>query len=104
VQVSGQRPLPGPGAASGMGMSEQDLPARLVRYASEDPSDTNWTEDEVWSFAADCGLQIRRLAVTEGDTHRLGPDLSLPARDKNKDTRYPWSSSGTAPSVGSWTQ
>jgi hypothetical protein len=65
---------------SGLGMSEQDLPARLVRYA---PSEVFWEYDHE-------GFRFRRLAVTEGDTHRLGLDLSFPARDKHKDTRYPW--------------
>jgi hypothetical protein len=75
---------------SGMGMSERDLPRRLARYASADPSDRDWTDAQVQEFLASVGIELRRIALTAEDTLDLGLGLSFPATDKRADSRYRW--------------
>jgi hypothetical protein len=78
---------------SGRGMSDLDLPRRLLRYAS-DPSDRQWFEtisDETVAEASHgVGLEVRRIALTIEDTEDLGDDLAFPASDKEDDPRYDW--------------
>src|SRR5262249_20223926 len=75
---------------SGMGMSELDLPKRLARYSSNDPSDKNIDMDQAWRELAEVRLEIRRIALTKIDTIMLGPATRFPASDKKKDSRYRW--------------
>ncbi len=81
---------------SGMGMSELDLPARLARYMTDDPSDKSIKVNEIAKILRDTQVEIRRIALTRQDTIDLGPGPSFPASDKqgneNKkgDSRYPW--------------
>jgi hypothetical protein len=75
---------------SGRGMSDLDLPRRLVRYASEDPADKDWSAAEVAHYAAAWGLDVRRIALTVADCADLGEDLGFPASDKDDDPRYAW--------------
>ena len=75
---------------SGRGMSDVDFPKRLFRYASDDPSDDDWTDEEVELGLADYGMTARRIALTVEDTVALGPGLGFPASDKVKDSRYRW--------------
>jgi hypothetical protein len=82
---------------SGRGMSDQDLPQRLLRYASNDPSDTAFKQqlkearpDVMGLYAAELGLEVRRIALTVEDTEALGDDLAFPASDKIDDPRHDW--------------
>jgi len=78
---------------SGRGMSDGDLPRRLVRYASEDPTRAGWSwadDADIKSGLAEARLSLRRIALTLSDTEDLGPELSFPATDKAQDTRHPW--------------
>jgi hypothetical protein len=74
---------------SGMGMSELDLPKRLARYASDDPSEDIDIED-ARKILDDLGIEIRRIALTKADTERLGKSTRFPAKDKKDDPRYEW--------------
>jgi hypothetical protein len=76
---------------SGRGMSDEDLPGRLFRYAGNDPS--NRSLDRLvteYDLLAECGLELKRIALTEADTRELGRPLSFPASDKRNDSRYAW--------------
>jgi hypothetical protein len=74
---------------SGMGMSEIDLPQRLARYSSNDPSSE--IDPELAGRAlAEVRLEIRRVALTRWDTVALGAATRFPASDKKKDSRYKW--------------
>jgi hypothetical protein len=81
---------------SGMWMSERDLPSRLARYNTDDPSDKDITPEEIRQILADVRLEIRRIALTEADTIAMGRALAFPASDKGPtkdskgDSRYPW--------------
>jgi hypothetical protein len=76
---------------SGQGMSNQDLPRRLLRYMSTAPADKGaWDQAAVDYYAAEWGLNVRRIALTVEDTEALGEDLGFPAADKASDPRYPW--------------
>jgi hypothetical protein len=75
---------------SGMGMSEIDLPQRLARYSSSDPSDKDITPDLARLELAEVRLTIRRIALTTSDTIDLGPSMRFPASDKKLDTRHEW--------------
>jgi hypothetical protein len=87
---------------SGMYMSELDLPRRLARYSTNDPSDKDITPAEVRRILAQARLEIRRIALTKADTIALGRALAFPASDKapkfdkngkiinRGDSRYPW--------------
>jgi hypothetical protein len=80
---------------SGMYMSEVDLPQRLCRYSSHDPSAKVDLAQARRELAA-LRLQIRRIALTKGDTIALGPSTRFPAsdkgpkKDKQGDSRYEW--------------
>src|SRR5262249_2551506 len=56
---------------SGMFMSEVDLPKRLARYSSKDPSDKDIELDEARRILAGLRLEIRRIALTRADTVAL---------------------------------
>jgi hypothetical protein len=75
---------------SGMYMSEADLPQRLARYSSNEPSNKKngleWARQEL----SEVRLEIRRIALTEADTVALGEATRFPASDKKKDARYKW--------------
>jgi hypothetical protein len=81
---------------SGMWMSEVDLPKRLARYSSDDPSDKDISIDEAREMLAGVGLEIRRIALTNHHTRMIGKTASFPASDKkgddekNGDSRYQW--------------
>jgi hypothetical protein len=80
---------------SGMGMSVQDLPRRLLSYstAADAPSREEvrgWTETTVEYCLLEAGLVFRRITLTESDCDHIGHELSFPASDKRHDTRYPW--------------
>jgi hypothetical protein len=75
---------------SGMGMSELDLPKRLARYSSNDPSAKDIDLAQARRELAEVRLEIRRIALTRGDTIALGPSTRFPASDKKKDSRYKW--------------
>jgi hypothetical protein len=83
---------------SGRGMSDRDLPQRLIRYASGDPSsqylkallDRFHGEDLAGYSTLHYGLEVRRIALTLEDTEDLGDDLAFPASDKQDDSRHDW--------------
>jgi hypothetical protein len=75
---------------SGLAMSELDLPCRLARYSSIDPSDKNITIQEAHKQIEDLCLTIRRIALTKTHVHQLGAATRFPASDKKDDTRYHW--------------
>jgi hypothetical protein len=75
---------------SGRGMSDQDLPKRLVRYLSVDPADKGWSDEQVELALEEEGLEVRRIALTDEDLVLVGPRLGFPARDKAADPRYAW--------------
>jgi hypothetical protein len=83
---------------SGRGMSDSDLPRRLLRYAMDDPETNRETklelretdDAEVADRLEDYGIQVERIALVEVDCHLLGRRLSFPARDKITDPRYDW--------------
>jgi hypothetical protein len=81
---------------SGLYMSEVDLPQRLARYSSCDPSDKDIDPGSARRILADIRLEIRRIALTEIDTVLLGAATRFPASSKkgdaNKkgDSRYNW--------------
>ena len=71
-------------------MSELDLPKRLARYLSTDPSDKDWADSQIADMLGRHQLEIRRLALTDADTLALGDETSFPAEEKSADTRYDW--------------
>lgn len=81
---------------SGRGMSDQDLPQRLIRYATDNPADVELKEmlrtsnTLVGALSDVYGLEVRRIALTVEDTEDLGDDLGFPAADKDQDTRFEW--------------
>jgi hypothetical protein len=82
---------------SGRGMSDQDLPRRLLRYANNIPAEKKWkdtlneiSDDVLARVSATQGLQVRRIALTIEDTRNLGHDLGFSAEDKRDDPRYAW--------------
>jgi hypothetical protein len=83
---------------SGRGMSDADLPRRLLRSAIDDPESNRETKKElratddadVADQLEDYGIEVRRIALVEADCTALGRSLGFPARDKIKDSRYPW--------------
>jgi len=75
---------------SGMGMSELDLPRRLARYSSDDPSDKDWSDEQVADMLDRVGLEIRRIALTEAHTQLLGEATRFPVSDKQDDSRHDW--------------
>lgn len=95
ARLAGDKPLLllylGDHDPSGRGMSDQDLPQRLLRYMSDRPADKgSWDVDAVGYYAAAWGVNVRRIALTIKDTEDLGDDLGFPAEDKANDSRYPW--------------
>ena len=78
VQANNQRQQPtlilyvGDYDPSGMGMSELDLPKRLARYSSSDPSDKDWDEHQIKDMLDRAGIEIRRIALTKAHTKLLG--------------------------------
>jgi hypothetical protein len=75
---------------SGMGMSELDLPRRLARYSTDNPSVKDVSDAWVAESLASLRLEVRRIALTEDDTVALGAVSSFPAEDKIADSRYEW--------------
>ena len=75
---------------SGMGMSELDLPRRLARYSSDDPSDKDINKDDITRILDDVDLEIRRVALTREHTQLLGEATRFPASDKSSDSRHAW--------------
>jgi hypothetical protein len=83
---------------SGRGMSDADLPRRLLRYAIDDPESNREIKDElrevddaeVAERLAEYGIDVERIALVEADCTALGQSLSFPASDKRADTRYRW--------------
>ncbi len=91
---------------SGRGMSDLDLRLRFARYSSDakdavtwnramtqaglDPSDEVDVNSMVESVLSSVQVEIRRIALTQVDTRRLGRNLSFPASDKEDDPRYQW--------------
>jgi hypothetical protein len=81
---------------SGMFMSERDLPQRLARYSSNDPSKKDIDPVEVQRMLAEANIEIRRIALTTADTRALGTATRFPAADKKGDeekkgdSRYEW--------------
>jgi len=75
---------------SGMGMSQADLPRRLARYSSSDPSDKDWILEQVQDMLNRSGIEIRRIALTKAHTHLLGEAVRFPTSDKTNDTRCEW--------------
>jgi hypothetical protein len=75
---------------SGMGMSDLDLPSRLARYTSYDPSEEldEWLSP--WACLQVRNIEIIRIALTREHTEMLGPATRFPASDKKKDSRYKW--------------
>jgi hypothetical protein len=74
---------------SGMGMSELDLPRRIARYASDDPSQ-DLTIEEAREVLESLQIEIRRIALTKEHTEMLGEATRFPASDKKDDPRYEW--------------
>jgi hypothetical protein len=72
---------------SGMFMSESDLPRRLARYSTTDPS-RDMELDEALDILDELRLSIRRVALTAADTRTLGHDVAFSAEDKRLDPRY----------------
>src|SRR6266851_7985018 len=62
---------------SGRGMSDKDLPVRLLRYASADKTDRDWPAETVKRYSKECGVEVRRIALTVEDTEDLGDDLGF---------------------------
>lgn len=75
---------------SGMGMSEMDLPRRLARYSSNDPSDKEIDIETARNYLGSIRLEIRRIALTRSHVARLGKDTQFPASDKKSDPRHEW--------------
>jgi hypothetical protein len=81
---------------SGLYMSEVDLPQRLYRYSSGDPSNKDVNPARARRELAKLGLEIRRVALLKADTRALGRSLAFPASDKGPkedsqgDSRYDW--------------
>jgi hypothetical protein len=75
---------------SGMGMSELDLPRRLARYSSNDPSDKEISINQALALLAGVRLEIRRIALTNRHTRLLGAATRFPASAKKTDSRYKW--------------
>lgn len=75
---------------SGRSMSDLDLPRRLVRYSSSDPANNDWSEEGIARAAEAWGIEVRRIALTIGDTDDLGDEVAFPASDKAADSRYGW--------------
>jgi hypothetical protein len=74
---------------SGMYMCDVDLPRRLARYSSDDPSNKDVDMRWIYRTLAECNIEIQRIALIDGDTHVLR-NTRFPASDKKKDSRYPW--------------
>jgi hypothetical protein len=83
---------------SGRGMSDLDLPRRLLRYAMDEPETNRETkqelretdDDEIAVRLSTYGINVARIALVGRDLDALGPDLSFPASDKVDDPRYDW--------------
>jgi hypothetical protein len=81
---------------SGMYMSEVDLPKRLARYISSNPSNRDITPEEVRRILKAARLEIRRVALTKADTIALGraPAFHVSEKEGNEkkkgDSRCPW--------------
>ncbi len=75
---------------SGMFMSEVDLPQRLARYSTTDPSDKEISAETVRDVLSRVRLEIRRIALTDLHTQLLGSAPRFPASDKKSDSRYRW--------------
>jgi hypothetical protein len=75
---------------SGMGMSDLDLPGRLARYTSCDPSAELDVDLFAWPFLRARNIDIIRIALTRDHAEMLGPDTRFPASDKKDDSRYEW--------------
>jgi len=75
---------------SGMGMSEMDLPKRLARYSSNDPSDKDISIEDANDILESAGLEIGRIALSDIHVSLLGEPCRFPASDKKGDTRYEW--------------
>jgi hypothetical protein len=74
---------------SGMSMSELDLPKRIARYSSDNPS-KKISLDYAQERLCDLRFEIRRVALREHHTRLLGAAPKFPASDKKLDSRYPW--------------
>jgi hypothetical protein len=75
---------------SGMGMSELDLPRRLARYSTNDPSDKDMDPGMVAATLEEAQLSVRRIALTAADTRAIGPASRFPVTAKSKDSRFRW--------------
>jgi hypothetical protein len=76
---------------SGMGMSELDLPRRLVRYSQNDPTDRSLTTEQAREYLrGHLRLDIRRIALTPTQVKAMGPKSRFPASDKSTDSRHDW--------------
>jgi hypothetical protein len=75
---------------SGMFMSQVDLPKRLARYSSANPAEKDVSSAWVHAKLKEVGIEIRRIALTAGDTMALGPAVRFPAVSKENDSRYEW--------------
>ncbi len=73
---------------SGRAMSDDDIPRRLAAYITDPTSKAQLTVAHAKRILRDHGAEVRRIALTEADTRRLGPALAFPASDKRKDPRY----------------
>lgn len=91
---------------SGRGMSDDDLPRRLLRYARDSRADKEWkrelkkhSTDVITAYSAEhFGIELHRIALTIEDTEALGRDLAFPTSDKTGDSRY----ASFAEEYGAW--
>jgi hypothetical protein len=83
---------------SGRGMSDLDLPRRLLRYAMDEPESNReikqglraTDDEEVAAQLREYGIDVDRIALVDVDLTALGSRLSFPASDKGDDPRYAW--------------
>jgi hypothetical protein len=83
---------------SGRGMSDDDLPRRLLRYAPGSSASKEWerklrkySTDAITAHSAEhYGIELRRIALSIEDTQALGRDLAFAASLKEADSRYAW--------------
>ncbi len=75
---------------SGLFMSEVDLPKRLARYGSDDPSEKDLSKDEIQDLLDEAHIEIRRIALTKAHTQLLPQAPRFDVKDKKKDPRYNW--------------
>ena len=75
---------------SGLFMSEHDLPTRLARYSSHDPSEKEYTQEQIAIMLRNTGITIKRVALTRVHTEELGEEPSFSVEEKKDDPRYNW--------------